>query len=469
MRVTRRNGFACVALMLQCIILLVLSNMITVKSLQETMRAVGWVSILGAVANLSIIFFCKREVNVYFIFVALSYLFSFGQCILTAIGVKPYRGVFGIANGFFSSKELWTASMFVMVAISVTSLGFCLCKQEKPVRVKEKFKLPGTDRLLRIAWILLIITIVPTLYALYQDIVTMSTVGYTMTLINQVGMMKLFMLLSGFFQSSILILYCFEEKHRKILFLVVSIYFVLQLIGGSRISVFRYAILMLLISNFFRKEMTKAKWMFIGFCGLGMVFIFALVSSVRTTVFLSTDISTMLNEAVGNLIDDNFIFSAIREMGNTQCINTLVYNSCPKDVGYCLGGTMLRSIYGIIPNIFGVGYDSVDTVFSPLYTVTNAGMGSSYIAEGYWNFGYFSLIYFAGFGFAWGKLEERFKMQCNRPAKSASVFFITIYLMFFLIFTVRSDLMEFGRSFVYYALIPVLLSKVRTVASTKSN
>ena len=130
---------------------------------------------------------------------------------------------------------------------------------------------------------------------------------------------------------------------------------------------------------------------------------------------------------------------------------------------------MLRSIYGIIPNIFGVGYDSVDTVFSPLYTVTNAGMGSSYIAEGYWNFGYFSLIYFAGFGFAWGKLEERFKMQCNRPAKSASVFFITIYLMFFLIFTVRSDLMEFGRSFVYYALIPVLLSKVRTVASTKSN
>ena len=51
-------------------------------------------------------------------------------------------------------------------------------------------------------------------------------------------------------------------------------------------------------------------------------------------------------------------------------------------------------IYSIFPNILNLKYISVDEVFSRFYTVTNAEGGASFIAEGFWNFVYLSVIFF---------------------------------------------------------------------------
>ena len=116
-------------------------------------------------------------------------------------------------------------------------------------------------------------------------------------------------------------------------------------------------------------------------------------------------------------------------------------------------------IYSIFPNILNLKYISVDEVFSRFYTVTNAGGGASFIAEGFWNFVYLSVIFFLILGYIWAAIANRFKRFCNEEYVNPENMFLIVYLMYFMIFLVRSESIELGRSFVYYALVPVLMSK----------
>lgn len=140
--------------------------------------------------------------------------------------------------------------------------------------------------------------------------------------------------------------------------------------------------------------------------------------------------------------------------------------------GQCILTAFVRSIYSVLPNFLNLEYISIDEVFSPYYTVTNAGCGASFIAEGYWNFGYFSVLFFIALGYVWGTLSNRFKQLCNSKYVKPENFFVIVYLMYYMIFLVRSESIELGRSFVYYAVIPILISKLlktKTVRGGKTS
>ena len=231
------------------------------------------------------------------------------------------------------------------------------------------------------------------------------------------------------------------------------------MLGGSRISVFRLAIVLLIISNLLRKEINKKRLVWIFLFGLIGVFAFSFVSSARNYIYLADDVQLFFKKTAGDLWENNFIISAIKEMGNTQVINTLVYSLCPSKVEYRYGLSFVRSIYSIFPNVFNLKYISIDEIFSGFYTVTNAGCGASFIAEGYWNFGYFSAFFFLALGYIWAVLADRFKRICNEEYVNPEKAFLIVYLMYFMIFLVRSESIELGRSFVYYALVPILMSK----------
>lgn len=289
---------------------------------------------------------------------------------------------------------------------------------------------------------------------------TVFSIGYGNTLGNATGIDKIFVLISGFYISAILILYCFEEKKRNIVYLALGLYVIMQLLGGSRISVFRLAVVLLIISNLFRKEINRKNIIWIFLIGIIGVFVFSFVSSARNYIYLANDVKMFFKKTASDLLENNFIFSAIKEMGNTQVINTLVYSLCPSKVEYRYGLSFVRSIYSIFPNILNLKYISIDEVFSGFYTVTNAGCGASFIAEGYWNFGYLSVFFFLGLGYIWAVLAYQFKKICSMEYVNPEKVFLIVYLMYFMIFLVRSESIELGRSFVYYALVPTLMSRL---------
>ena len=428
---------------------------------ESVLGRVGWIAILYCVLSTTALYYIRKEWDIFLVFVIMSYLFSFGQCILAAFGYKLGVFAFSMDRGFFSNREILDASAFSFSAISLTGIGYCLHRKTNIGRKTVVRPVPTSNNLCKIAWVLLIVSAFPTFYELYKDMTTVFSAGYGNTLVNATGIDKIFILISGFYVSAILILYCFEEKKRNIVYLALGLYVLMQLLGGSRISVFRLAIVLLIISYLFRKEINKKNLVLIFLFGLIGVFVFSFVSSARNYIYLTSDIKLFFKNTASDLLENNFIFAAIKEMGNTQVINTLVYSSCPSKVEYRYGLSFVRSIYSVFPNFLNLKYISIDEVFSGLYTVTDAGCGASFIAEGYWNFGYLSVIFFLALGYIWAVLAERFKKICNEEYINPEKVFIIVYLMYFMIFLVRSESIELGRSFVYYALVPVLMSKTR--------
>lgn len=425
---------------------------------RNVLERIGMFAVVYCFLSTIALYYVRKEWDIFLIFTILCYLFSFGQCILAAFGYKLGIFAFSMARGFFSNQEILDASVFSLIAIVLTNVGFCLHfvmpRQRTTIQPK-----PTSNNLCKVAWRMLLVSVIPAFYELYKDMTTVFSSGYGNTLENATGIDKIFVLLSGFYTSSLLILYCFEEKKRKIIYVALAVYALMQLLGGSRITVFRLAIVLLVISNMFRKEISKKAWFFIFVFGLFGVFVFSFVSSARNHIYAVNDLGVFFRETASDLWQNNFIFSAIKEMGNTQVINTLVYSLCPSTVDYRYGLSFVRSIYSILPNVLNLKYISIDQVFSDYYTVTNAGCGASFIAEGYWNFGYFSVVFFPALGYAWAALSDGFKKICNSEYVNPEKVFLIVYLMYFMIFLVRSESIELGRSFVYYAVVPVLLSK----------
>ena len=184
MNIKKKDGIYILALIFEMVLIVVAGIILNITDQLEAMKVIGWMAAFFGIYTSVIVFRIRREFNVFFIFIVLCYLFSFGQCILVILGGKPFEGVFGVSRGFFSAKELLKAAIFVLLAIDITSIGYCLNKNTAIPRTKEKPVFVYSDALNRVGWILLIITIVPTLYLLFKDISTMSTLEYGNTLVN---------------------------------------------------------------------------------------------------------------------------------------------------------------------------------------------------------------------------------------------------------------------------------------------
>lgn len=465
MTITKKNTVATITVLIGWILALCIGYVEFTTDLYKAIAQIGLMAAVSMGFTIAAIFYATKKKDAFFYFILLSYFFSFGQSILTLIGYTvPSNIAFSITNGYFSGEVYLSSARFSVSAISIVTFGYlvshsnCHCNN-----ISENKELYFKDRALNVAWKLLLVSIVPTYYLLYQDIIGVVTNGYGSTLVNASGISKIFSIISGLFPSSILLIYALEEKYRKGLFVIIASYFFLQLAGGSRIEVFRFLIMMLLISDLYRKELTRKRWIIVVVIGLGAAFVFSLVSNIRTYIFITDDIVQMISNAAKDLVKKNFIFEAIKEMGNTQITNALVYTYCPSKVGYHYGFSLIQMLWGIIPNFIGNAYtaaNGIDVVFSPLYTRTNAGIGASFIAEGYWNFGYFAVVYYFMFGKIWAYLCNEFDSFCAGRKDNAMKLWITLFVIYYMVFMVRSESLTFGRNLVYYAIIPAIICRM---------
>lgn len=316
----------------------------------------------------------------------------------------------------------------------------------------------------QIGYFLLVISVIPTFYLLKEDIATVQTLGYGATLqSSRGGFQKLLSLLSELFPISIIwLLICDYRKQSRFLVLgVTALYMLFQLAGGSRIQVFRFAIVIFLILSLYYKKITKRNIFWLILLVLVGVFALSLVSSIRTSIYTSSDLQGLIRNAAISLWENNFIVESLKEMGNTQLINALVLKKCPQQVEFAYGTSYLKMFFSAVPNFWGGVHPSsidVDSVFSPLYT-NLCGLGSSFIAEAYWNFGFFSILFCAFLGMVFAKYDKKLRELCENSENHIEIYW-RFYISFLLVFWVRSSCNGFGRSLLY-GLLPIIMSEIR--------
>lgn len=440
-------------------------------TIEKTMVFTGAFATATLILSVGLLHGLTKEMNFFFLFILIAFMFEFGQSMATCIGgydcLNP-SWFLNVNSGYFSGQEIWNSFFISHMLMMSLIIGYIpiYCNN---VQNNKRYNAPTimkeciNKKQIQIGWFLLLISIVPTFYLLKEDMATIQTLGYGATLqAPKGGIQKVFSLLSEMFPVSIIWLLIYDNRKigRLLVLGVTALYMVLQLAGGSRIQVFRFVLVIFLILSLYYKKITKKNILWLVLLALVGVFAMSLVSRIRTSIYVSKNLQELIKNAAISLWENNFLVEALKETGNTQLINALVIKKCPKQVDFAYGTSYLKMFLSVVPNIWGGVHPSsidVDSVFSPLYT-NLCGLGSSFIAEAYWNFGLFSFLFCISLGMLFAKHDRKLKKICENGEQLTKIY-LGFYISFLLIFWVRSSCNGFGRSLLY-GFLPIILNKI---------
>ncbi|MCX6810798.1 MAG: O-antigen polysaccharide polymerase Wzy [Candidatus Berkelbacteria bacterium] len=248
-----------------------------------------------------------------------------------------------------------------------------------------------------------------------------------------------------------------NKTNRLISLIIIISYTVCQLILGSR-----SAAIMPLVAYIWLWHKT-IKPIRIGLLTtLGSLFLFIIFPIIRVLRNVPGVDKFSWQNINGLFGSTNPFLDALNEMGSTMQITSHTIQLIPKYRQFDLGNSYLNSVTSIFPNIFYKIHPTVQhatfsawlvSTVNPALAKIGGGLGFSFIAEAYANFGiYGSLATVFVIGFLFVFLSEYVEKSNNR----AYLAMLATYLSFFLFFT-RAESRDIVREFFWYSLVPILL------------
>jgi hypothetical protein len=394
----------------------------------------------------SLIFIIKNDHTVFSIaitFLLLSYLFHFGQSIITTFGfedVHAHRNVI-----FRTSLDLYNrASYFVILAHFFLTIGivyspFKVFKRDKK-RINFDYYLKNEFIILKnirvIAYLVLAISLLPLVYIDIQKLIAISSSGYLSTYeVYTTGINKYIALLAQFARPAITMLligYKYNKRKFNIFFIITSLYFILMMFAGERGTNMIY-----LIANTFvyYRVVNQIKLRTVIFGLLFGYFVLVIINSI-SILRSSSDYSIYtLISSIQIRSDDGIIYSTLREFGGT--IQSLIYSIqfIPEYTNYNFGTTYLNGFLVILPKLPSqlLSYLSVDFTFVKAFPEAfQKYLGGSYLGELYFNFGWFgtSMAIFVGHlvGFVNKTIEHSIKTRNWMVFSVCMIFFPNLLL-----------------------------------------
>ena len=159
----------------------------------------------------------------------------------------------------------------------------------------------------------------------------------------------------------------------------------------------------------------------------------------------------------------------LTETGYTGFVNMVVISLSGNNVAFVSGLSYLTGIIYVIPNVLTVPligdfFFNTDMVFKS-YITEYGGVGSSFVAESFFNFGWGGLLLLFILCYIFGNIIS----QMNKAIDNDDALngFLPIYSFSMIIFFVRSDTVTFFRNYVWFGLTLYFL--FRYLVSRKMN
>jgi len=401
----------------------------------------------------------------YALFMIAAGLFNGGQAVLELFGLNPN----GILDGRFPPEVLIESLFFVTLSALAVHTGALLAVREKPAdRSGAGENAPFRERATRmVGWFLLAISAVPVSLFLKNSVSVVLDYGY-MALFQREDSYSLTWALSGFFVPGLIFLLAGSKSSRPVrgfCLAIAALYTAVNLFLGSRGAAMMSAVAVAWIYDRIGRRIPRG--LIVGLSVAGLI-AFSLVRETRGTdgrwrLSLDQEFETLANL-------QNPVSTAVSEMGYSLVTVAHTLTLVPEVRSYDLGVSYLYGASAIIPNLgwevhpgvaHGLLCDWLTRTVEPTVAATGGGLGFSFIAEAYLNFGW------AG-GLVWlaivGYLCVRLFLQADTldPARQALV---ASFLSFFFVFA-RGESAIVVRGLVWYALVPYLLAAV-LAASTR--
>lgn len=401
--------------------------------------------------------------NYFSIILLLSYIYYFGQYLLFFFHIEMKRQ-FTILNTY-TPEAINHAAIYLEVNMIVLHVFLVIFQNSAKKIVESTFNVErrkiNKNAFRYVAMLLLILSFVCEVFLLVFKIKLNITQGYSVALNTNYSGVGAFshiikfgstLFLPALFASFV------STKDRKnstiFVCVVYAIFIVLYFLSGSRFEAVVSLAGVCLYYNCYCKKMDLKKLLIIAVVGVLVLYICSLLSNVRriTNYGKTSSAATILSEAIQDTNEDNIFTDVISTAGMQVLTVTAVYDNCPSKIPFSYGEYYLFGILRIIPNITGGTNifitDSIDTKFRKFLTVTY-GMGSSFIIEAYYNFGYAGTLMMAVYGWLIAYLIN-FMESKQRQKENLVLTYFAYYIAAMSFFWIRSDARFLVREIVFY-------------------
>jgi oligosaccharide repeat unit polymerase len=422
----------------------------------------------------------KSFFSPYILFLIAAALFNGGHIFLEVFNINPS----GILNNQFSVETI--IQTIFLVTLSITSLHFGALLSTTTVKsipaktvtnlletsltTKRSQELSShqlSNKLLegqdirKVGWILLMISVVPTILLLRTSISAVATSGYVALYEAAAAEGGAIKILSTFTIPSALFLLAGSQQKptsRRIAVLLILIYALIYNFLGQRTNGFLPLVSLAWLWHHVIRPLPK-KIFFPIICFMAFV-VSPLIAEIRGGSGLERFSLSSIIEKFTSL--ENPISKTLFEFGSSMQTIAYTIELVPSHKDFNMGADYLYALFTLVPNIgFGEVHPSIargvpsvwlSAEVTPRAVKQGIFLGYSFIAEAYLNFGWLiTPIFMAIFGFYLGKLVL-WATRSGEPAKMALLASFLPSLLFFC----RQESTQIVRPFVLYSLAPYL-------------
>ncbi|NCC71703.1 O-antigen polysaccharide polymerase Wzy [bacterium] len=315
-------------------------------------------------------------------------------------------------------------------------------------------------------YIFFFISVIPCFYILYSNIIDNNNIGYAERVLSDINRTvgfnsySILLLLSAFFIPSLLGLYVIKKW--KIAIPITILYIIMYFKSGSRMLIFCLILTLIFIYLHFYMRKASTKKILAILCLLFLsIFSMVFVSKFRSNEKIS---HLKISELMELGVEQTF-----SQTGTIFASTAIVLEECPKNIDFSYGKTYISTFAYVLPNYLTKNYPEkngyVDTTFAK--SLSDYGnIGSSFIAECYYNFGYLSILLMPIFAILWIYLNKFI-------TESHSNLFTTfgLYIFYYVTITIRSEGVQLLRYILWYFVpffvIYFLLKKMKGLRNKK--
>lgn len=463
----KKNLFITALYALLSLLLILAAYLSITLQYQASIERIGIIIIIQMLLNL--IAFRQMEISplsLSGLFVWLNYLFHLTQPVVKVIAPN-YDLVFDVSvyvpeDVYFESLHY---SLLIILCIVIGVMLYRSIEFRQPNKEPRNFKLSNITQtnLIIMGCIILAVTFPVEAYIQVSRVLLALDQGYIATLQDGVGGITAF--LANFSIVGVIMLILGSKVNQRrgtIVFLLYTAFYLMTMFSGGRM----WQIIKIVLVMYYYLETYDVKIK-------GKNFVMLLVGGYILAGFLG---------AVGNFRaydfgDSSYIFDIIRdvfinnpilevfdEFGGTIYTLSLVIDQTPQTLPFSYGEQFVQNLIGILPNISGIVQEMINEA-NFIIQLNIPTIGGSFIAEVYYSFHYFGVI----FAFLMGWVVEYISEKVRHGLRNSNYHFIIYSIMFQYSFIswVRGSSGIFYRNTVYAMVLIFIITNV--LIPTKSS
>ncbi len=400
----------------------------------------------------------------YSMFIVAAFLFHGGQTFLIVLNVQAGP----MLDDLFRDFVLVEALYLVILGMAVFHLGALSAATFRRYSKRGKAAMDHrsivvSDNLVHsVGWVFVLIAILPTIFVLRDALQVVQNSGYFGLFQREstTGFGSIMNILAAFLVPGALFLVVNSKGkplNQVVSAIIILTFALTQFVLGSRATG-----AMPLIAYAWLWHRTVSKLPRTLLIVSAAILLFVLFPLVKLTRHMSGEDWLDLSQGAENLLESTTpVISILREMGGSLSTVAYTLELVPSTRGFEFGQSYLYATLTVVPNFFwdihptiahGLAADWLVQTVEPILSKLGGGLGYSFIAEAYLNFGWLGaplLLGLIGFLFA------GFVLWAQDGGGAARMAVVASFVSFFMIYA-RGESGSVVRALFWYALLPYM-------------